>query len=175
MESEEESDVTEEYDAANIQAPPSGGSNRRVLLGCGIGCGLLIFVLVILIAATFFLGNRALTTMDELSKPYLEREYTVWKDEGIIKAEQTEVYDALYDTVYDEQLGSRWVTICALFIMVYHTEDGAVTDEEVVQAQTLLDDIREQPGLGFAYWGEFMQSDEGLQEISQKVPLLVQK
>ncbi len=167
--------MTDEHQPMDIQAAPSGGSNSRVLLGCGIGCGLLIAIVIVLSVAMYFLGNRALTTMDELSKPYLEQEYPVWKSEGIINEDQAEVYDALYDTVYDEELGSRWVTICTLIMMVYHTEDSVVTDEEVAQAQSLLDDIREQPGLGFTYWGEFIQSDEGLQEASQKVPLLVQK
>ena len=172
---EEESHVTDENDVMDIPAAPSGGSNRRVLMGCGIGCGLLIFVGIVLVVAIFFLGDRALTKMDSLSKPYLEREYPVWKEHGIINAEQAEVYDALYDAVYDEELGSRWVTICALNMFVYHTDDDTITDSELEHAQALLDDIREQPGLGFSYWGEFIQSDEGLQEASQKVPLLVQE
>jgi len=167
--------VTEENDVMEIQAAPSGGSNRRVLMGCGIGCGLLVFLVIVGVIAIVYLGDIALTKTDEMSKPYLEREFAVWKEEGIIKADQAEVYDALYGTVFDEDLASRWVTICVLIVMEYHIDDSVVTDEEVEQAQAMLDDIREQPGLGFTYWVEFLQSDEELQEIWQKVILLVQE
>ena len=170
----EETNVTDQIDAVEIPAAPSGGSNRRVLLGCGIGCGLLVFLVVIGTILFVIMGNKALNKMDALSKPYLEEEYPLWKEGGIITAENEEVYEGLYGAVFDEELGSRWVTICALIMVVYHTEDGTITAAEIEQAQGLLDDINEQPGLGFTYWGEFIQSDEGLQEASQKVPLLVQ-
>jgi hypothetical protein len=167
--------VTDQIDAVEIQAAPSGGSNRRVMLGCGIGCGLLVFLIIVGIILIVVLGNVALNRMDELSKPFLENQYPVWKEEGIIKADQAEVYDALYDAVYDEALASRWVTLCTLIVMVYHTEDGKIMDEEIEQAQTLLDDIHEQPGLGIVHWDAFMKSDEGFQDVTRKIPVLVQQ
>lgn len=171
----EEHIVTEQTDQLDVQPSPRGGSKNRVLLGCGIGCGLLIFLAIVLGIGIYVLGNRALTQMDTMSKPYLEREYQAWKENDVITPERQAVYDPLYETVYDEELGSRWVTICVLFLMYYHTEDGQITDAEAADAQQLLDDIRAQPGLGIKYWSEFIESDPELQRISQKVPLLVRE
>lgn len=167
--------MSNENDAMEIPVAPSASSNKRVLLGCGIGCGLLVFVSIILVFLLIVLGNRALNTMDVRSKPYLEQEYQVWKDGGVITPEQAAVYDALYDTVYDEELGSRWVTICVLFLMVLHTEDGEISESEIEHAQTLLDDIHAQPGLGMEYWTKFMKTDEELKRLSQTLPLLVRE
>ncbi|MFP4172381.1 MAG: hypothetical protein ACLFV4_05655 [Candidatus Hydrogenedentota bacterium] len=149
----------------------SSGANKW-LWGCGIGCGVLLVLVIVVGAVMYFVVQTGLQTMGEIASQQIDEQYEPMKEQADIP----EDYEATYDEVAAIATGenaSPWARVLALPVVLGTLEDGEVTEDEFEMVQHVAEVLRENPDAGLmdlrGIFEEHPQLQESFQQIQQQL------
>lgn len=128
------------------------------LMGCGIGCGVLIIAIIVGVVLVGGLGYFAMKKVMEEGKgevvAELNTQYDTYIENGAIPAEHRPLYDELRDLAVSDASSFPAVLMCFVAIQASF-EDGEVTEQEVQIATEVRDFVKKDPQVGWIGMGTF--------------------
>lgn len=137
------------------------------LMGCGIGCGILVIAGIVGVLLLGGLGYFAAKKVMEQGKgeviAELNKEYDRYVADGVIPEEHKPLFDELHTLGTAESSSFPAILMCLVAIEAA-LEDGEVTEEEVRVATDVRDFVKENPHVGFIGMGTFIGEHPELQQ-----------
>jgi hypothetical protein len=152
-----------------------GSSNTmKWVLGCGLGCLVLVIVCVVLVAGGgYFAFTKGTAALGELMAQGLKTKYDALKAEGAIPAERVAAYDEMVQ-IGQAKTTSPWATIMIAGAILGPLDDKQVSAEEAAQVQTVFDFVKSNPDCSVMEYGQFVEQHPELQGIMQKAQMEMQ-
>jgi len=137
------------------------------LMGCGIGCGILVVAAIIGIVLMGGLAYFATRKVMEEGKgeitSELNKKYDEYVQKGLIPEENQPLFDELRDLANNEKASFPAILMC--FVAIQSTfEDGEVSESELKAATDVRDYVNENPEVGFIGMGTFIGEHPELQK-----------
>ena len=145
----------------------SGGQNKW-LWGCGIGCGALLVLAIVLAGVMYFVVRTGLDTMGDMASQQLEEHYDTMREQAGIPEEYQATYDELVSIATGED-ASPWVRLLALPVVFGTLEDGEVTEEEFEMVQHVVEVFRENPDAGLTDLQRIFEEHPELYESFEQI------
>lgn len=141
---------------------------KTLMLGCGVGCGVIALVALILFVVVAMLFPRFLESKSPQIAQSIQRDYTDLKNEGRIPAESLPVYDAVAGLT-TEAKPSFWGLLVIKAALDNHLADGKISPEEKEEATKLTEFMKANPGAGFfairSFVSEHPELEAGMSRI----------
>ena len=149
------------------QHQQSSGANKW-LWGCGIGCGVLLLLVIVLGGVMYFVIQTGLQTMGEMASQQIEEQYEAMRQQADIPEEYEATYDELVRIATGED-ASPWVRVLALPVILGTLEGGEVTEEEFEMVQHVAEVFRENPDAGLMDLQRIFEEHPELYESFQQI------
>ncbi|MEA3366174.1 MAG: hypothetical protein U9Q79_11100 [Candidatus Hydrogenedentes bacterium] len=137
------------------------------LMGCAIGCGILVVAGIVVVLLLGGLGYFAAKKVMEEGKDEviaeLNKEYDSYVTDDVIPEEHKPLFDELHTLGTDKSSSFPAILLCLVAIEAA-LEDGEVTEEEVRVATDVRDFVKENPQVGFFGMGTFIVEHPELQQ-----------
>ena len=133
------------------------------LLGCGIGCGVLIVLAVVVGVAIVLLARKGMETASREMAENLASEYAQLKNTGKVPEQHAALFDEIVQIAQSSGASLYARTLC-LAVVLGALDDGAVNESELKVAQDLLALLRGNPDLGMFQMSTFMQNHPQFQQ-----------
>ena len=145
----------------------SSGANKW-LWGCGIGCGVLLLLVIALTGIGYFVIQTGLQTMGEMASQQIEEQYEPMREQADLPEEYQATYDELVSIATGEE-ASPWVRVLALPVILGTLEAGEVTEEEFEMVQHVANVFRENPDAGLMDLQRIFEEHPELYESFQQI------
>jgi hypothetical protein len=125
------------------------------VLGCGLGCIVLIILAVVAVSALIYWGVTEGTPMAA------KQHYGELKKQGIVPEADQPIFDRLVELGTGEN-ASMYATLMALGVVKGTLSDGAVSDEERIAVNELIEMLEANPDISAAQLQEFQSKYPGI-------------
>lgn len=150
--------MSELSDDGAAQPPAPARSKRNVLLaGCGIGCGVILVLLFMLGIGAYFAAGKVTARVATVVQEVHEKARASGRYEG----ERFAVYTEIATLAQSGDMGAMGQLLCG-GLMQSHFADGELTDDEVTQAEEVLEFLRENPRAPMGAVGQFLETHRDL-------------
>lgn len=150
-------------------AQTSGGSGARPwLIGCGVGCLVLIILGVVAAVGIYFASQKALKVAGKALSQQINADYTRLKASNQVPAEHAELFDEIVAVSQQETTSTAAMSIIQA-TMTSIFADNNVSSEEANQAKTVHDFIIANPQCSFLQMGTFFAEHPELSTLKDAV------
>ncbi len=148
--------------------PPPKSSGLKWLIGCGIGCFIILILLGVIMAAGGYFLARQFPELKATMASQLSQQYEQAKTAGEVPAEHIPTFDAIVNAVQQEETSFMGAVIGMAAVMG-SIQDSTVSAEEAEAAQATLELLQTNPDVGLMEGGQFVESHPVLQQKVQEL------
>ncbi len=141
---------------------------KTLMLGCGVGCGVLIVVAAAIIVAAVVVFPRFMATKAPQIAQKVQSDYASLKAAGQVPADSVSEYDALLllaDPSKSSYMGLSLIKVA----FESHLADGKVSAEEKAEAVALTEFLKANPGAGYMRLREFVKKHPELEAAMSRL------
>ncbi len=121
---------------------------KTILMGCGIGCGLVLTVAIVLLGIGAGLAVRLMKSEVPKLAPLVAKDYANFKATNRVPADRAAVYDDLAKMAQQPDATFQMlIVVKAVFDL--HLDDGKVTDSELAEATAVRDYFKSHPDASY--------------------------
>lgn len=140
-----------------------GGGMPGWLMGCGIGCAILVLGVAVAVAGIGWFGYRLVgTAKGEVVKEF-RANYDKLIEDGKVPEEYRPMLDHIVE-IAEREDSSFWAATIGMTAVMSSLEDGVVSEKEAHLLTELRDFLSNNPGVGFIGLGKFLSAHPELQE-----------
>jgi uncharacterized membrane protein YebE (DUF533 family) len=142
------------------------------VMTCGIGCGVLLVVGIIVVLVGGYMMKAVYEEGIEQVRVQMvadaDEVYQRLKSEGKIAASDTALIDEAH--TLSQQAGSSAfaVGMCSA-VIAFVDADGVLSDDERSMSNTMLEKVRQDPGMGLIAFGQFIAENPELQQQLEEI------
>jgi len=150
------------------EAEQSGG--MKWWMGCGIGCAVILLILIIIVFAGYQMVRRGLEESRPLMQQEIREHYAELIAAGSVPAEHRALIDELVAQTQRPDAGTIGMTM-VIFVALIPVEEGTIAQEDLAAMEDLRTLLENDPSPGPIAYGRFLARHPQLQiRTSQILP-----